>query len=1108
MSKVFRLYRGNNTILDWDGNTNPCYGSNAIGQIPDPDAKDANREITSIPSPFARIDLVKNAYAEVVKSGDLHGTTIFHKTVSDSLDIAQIFFNLPKLTDKVKVIVWDKEHDLDALLHSPSEANRRVGETLDMFFQQDAQTYHFNQMRAIYLLHYFGRYRKTQLDIIGATSPATLFFSSANDFSYLSEDIQFGQDKVFDNQYSSLGQRDDQFILFYYAYRRAYPRFASLFKEVDDYMDLVYRDELTLRQKDLVDALNENSISDYPELLVRPNRVEINGVPYRQCPATGKVRSGFEIASDIVTDVRKPLVLPIEAGTLYTDIHYVSDKWERTYKAPYQDNRAIEERSLPKANETYPYLTISDFLEDTLIRVSKQRSDDSAFFSQFSDSAEFCYLLPLKPTFFNYFTIDQLKGRLHGMKMIEVREVFEGNTEVTLRIPIQNGRTIEYRRQYIEGGEARPAENKGRLIERDFAVGLFSNLAYDDERLAFYRVSLISDFEEKDDYTLSFWKHASRVIPNSEVVRNKDRDAYNCCRTYVLENKTFDMIRVNTGDGEGVLLPSWQKKSGNDCFTFAIDLGTTNTHVEYCIGNGASMTFDMTGTDSMFKLWGHVSNIPAYMLAYDMIPQEISSQTLYHFPMRTALCEAADTNWNRSVFALADANIPFPFEKKHGYAYDRIVTNLKWSNDDESIKRVQTFIDSLFLMLRTKVLLNNGALARTKIVWFYPISMVKNRYDNFCRAWNEAYVKYFGGEESNVISMTESVAPYEHFKTTEANVNNIVTIDIGGGTTDIVVAKDDAVEAITSFHFAADSIFGDSYTSSKNSINSLVSQYESRFRSVLAANQLNELLDILEEHSRSKVSANLASFFFSLKDNHDVRSKNLSANLDFNSMLQRDEKHKIVFILFYAAIIYHLASMLKAKKREMPRHIAFSGNGSKVIRVLSTNTQTLETFTKKIFEKVYEQAYPMDGLTILQNESNPKEVTCKGGLSNPVAQPFDDTQLSKVVFRGDGTEGFFRKETYAQVNDKLIAGTVAEATRFLDFVMNLNMEFSFKRNFGIEDAALAIADRECRRDLITFTNNGLKERRKEVSDTDSVEETFFFYPITGMLTTLITNLYK
>lgn len=323
MAKVFRLYKGNNNIQDWGNSVS--YGSNAINQIEDPNAASVKKEITSIPSPFARIDLVKNAYKEVCESGDLHGDTIYHKMVSDSLDVAQIFFNLPKLSDRIQVIVWNVDQELDNLKQSASKEQKRVGETLKMFLEQDKETYNFDKMKSVYLLHYIGKYRQTQLDIIGATSPATLFFCSANDFSYLSEDIRFGRDKVFDSQLASLDQRDEQFVIFYFAFQKAYPNFARLFPEVNEYMELVYKNGLTPDQKDKVDSLTANSIIEYPELIINPNKVEINGVIYRQCPDNVKVKSGFEIRTRIASEEKLPLVLPIESGSIYTNVYYVSD---------------------------------------------------------------------------------------------------------------------------------------------------------------------------------------------------------------------------------------------------------------------------------------------------------------------------------------------------------------------------------------------------------------------------------------------------------------------------------------------------------------------------------------------------------------------------------------------------------------------------------------------------------------------------------------------------------------------------------------------------------------------------------------------------------------
>ena len=670
------------------------------------------------------------------------------------------------------------------------------------------------------------------------------------------------------------------------------------------------------------------------------------------------------------------------------------------------------------------------------------------------------------------------------------------NVKVTLRIPIQNNRVIEYTRQYIEHGEIRPAQNKGALIERNFTVGLFSNIQYEDERQAYYRAYIMSEFEDKDNYSLSFVKGITTLSVSDPVVRNDSDDRCYSYKAYILEQQTFDYIKIESDGYFGILIPIMNKKGGSDKFTFAIDFGTTNSHIEYNINDGASKPFNVTSKDTILKLWGEVNNFSKYILGYDVIPHEVGNNSLYKFPMRTALCMSADTNWNKAVYALGHTNIPFPYEKKLGYDYNRIQTDLKWSNDPENIKRIKSYIESLFMILRTKVLLNNGNLAKTKIVWFYPISMVENRYNSFSDAWTKAYEKYFGGDRLNVIPVTESVAPYEHYRNSEASVGNIVTIDIGGGTTDIVLANDGEVKNITSFHFAADSIFGDPYITNRSSasVNKLLVQYENTIKSVLKDNALGDLDGIFEQHIKSKISGNIASFIFSLKDNTMIQEKRLIDNVDFNTMLQLDTQYKIVFIMFYSAIIYHLAKIMKAKGEGMPRHIAFSGNGSKVIRILTSSDTTLEKFTKKIFEKVYGQKYHTDGLTILQNIDNPKEVTCKGGLSNPIKQDYEDIASTKIVYKSvnDGKNEFVERENYGDINDAYLNKAVAEVKSFIQFVFDLNKEFSFKNNFDSAETSLNVAQEECMRDLLTYTKNGLENKKKEVSDNDTIEESTYF----------------
>ena len=63
MSKIFRLYKeGTTTYEDWNNSPSFPYNSASRDTIEDPDGASARHEITSIPSPFARIDLIKTAF--------------------------------------------------------------------------------------------------------------------------------------------------------------------------------------------------------------------------------------------------------------------------------------------------------------------------------------------------------------------------------------------------------------------------------------------------------------------------------------------------------------------------------------------------------------------------------------------------------------------------------------------------------------------------------------------------------------------------------------------------------------------------------------------------------------------------------------------------------------------------------------------------------------------------------------------------------------------------------------------------------------------------------------------------------------------------------------
>lgn len=193
MSKIFRLFKeGAETYEDWHESNAFPYNSTHLQEINDPEGDNARNEITSIPSPFARIDIAKHAFEEVNKLG-LEGSTIYHKTVSDVLDVGEIFFNFDKLSDIVEIIPWNPSR-IQKLVSSSYKGIRFFGEALQTYMKSDKGTYNFDEQQNIYILNYKGDKALHSLDIIGATSPATMFFSSANNLSYLADEISFGTD--------------------------------------------------------------------------------------------------------------------------------------------------------------------------------------------------------------------------------------------------------------------------------------------------------------------------------------------------------------------------------------------------------------------------------------------------------------------------------------------------------------------------------------------------------------------------------------------------------------------------------------------------------------------------------------------------------------------------------------------------------------------------------------------------------------------------------------------------------------------------------------------------------------------------------------------------
>ena len=502
-----------------------------------------------------------------------------------------------------------------------------------------------------------------------------------------------------------------------------------------------------------------------------------------------------------------------------------------------------------------------------------------------------------------------------------------------------------------------------------------------------------------------------------------------------------------------------------------------------------------------------------YVFDEEFIPAYTDSE--FKFPMRSALSFGEKTNWS-NVYPFEKASPAVLYEKRFESPYNEITTDLKWADNADNKNQVKAYIESLMFLLRNKVVIGNGDLSKTKIRWFYPVAMERGRYNNFEEAWNNAYEKYFGGDKNNIVPITESVAPFEYY-VRDGNSSNLVTIDIGGGTTDIVIANGGKnADCITSFRFAANSIFGDGYSETGRVKNGIIRQFANAIKVELQKeiNENDDLFRIFQDMMENKNSSDIASFLFSIGNNKKVvdAGKNLSQNANLNKKLKEEPKsQEITFIFFYSAIIYHLAKLMNAKNFEMPDKIVFSGNGSRAISLFTNDKKLLADYTKLIFTKVYNtNQYHKNGLEIILNEHEPKEATCKGGFYVTKPESYGDIFKKKVVLHSNGTNTVIQqdadnlnnspKETdkNKSIDDDYISKTVREAETFINFVFEL-LPFFSNNGYKLNAESVNIAKETCSKKLDIYAKNGWELKKKEVSNDEVIEETLFFYPLVGML---------
>jgi len=1055
-SKVLRLHTtGQGNIKGWEksrlltpNDINTIKSVIKQGQV--------DQYSSSIPTPFARLHMMDEAFGNIANSRDFVGATVHHQLVSDCLDIFQLIYE--KYNDgNIVFEKWDKKSRLEEM-KARNGRHALLADTIEMYYPEDVK---YNQIYFIY-------YETTNLDdfkektLIGGTSPYTGYFLSPNwkrnlnkkgyEFKAANGDIHF------DDIPYSLDQRVQDFVLFmykfFYANRVAFSQnFRDYFDNLrtsNNELDILLQNEevnnaydITRLQEEyvsIVDPVNSSAFVDCNGAIfcTKSNKAPVLKIEKTSSFVVNSTHDYFKKYRDSNNQVKvlgTPLILQQGQHGGTNAIYYQNVKWNPQIPVTNPgDQLRIGERRLPGANIDYPYLTKGDFFEDTLIELP-YKVDPNKFFLGSNENGQSVpksnYLLPIKKIYFAFFSLEDLD------KQLTVTESSDANGRVltfTLKIPIGQ---LGYKMNFVQKFNS---ENIRSFRETNFNLAVFPFYKTDDEQQNKYKVGAYS---LGCSYNLKAYKFQDVINPDdviSGIPTLRSRTGTNS--QYFDINGAFDLIEIDLHTSAGLAIPIMKKINtieNINRYNFAIDFGTSNTHVAMDLGgqNGQIKSLEIKDDLQLVTLneiqenEGGVSFYDNFKTALnsfpssyglinrEFIPPRIIEGEEVSFPIRTCTVEH-QTYKQREAKLFSNMNIGFNLESDGSILIEnKYVTNIKWgiTSIDKAVRdsttdRISIFFHELLWMIKNKIILNKG-LFEISIHWMYPMSMDVNSKSAIRNAYsNECINVFFNGqkpqvkEENGKLEMKSqncSVILVEHLESTvpffmiedKYPGSNVLNIDIGGGTTDLFYfTPADKHNYASSFRFAGNDLWGDGPIlngAKKNGFLSIKNREILEEKTVVNGSDKSDVLHAIYNSLYGNTfmgSDDVISFLFR---NDDF--------FDFTNSIRLNHKLWLIPFIHLNAIIYHTSKVLKDKNLEMPTVISFTGKGSSYINIMTNDFAAKETLLKELFKFYFEvDELPFNFQISLSD--NPKQITAEGALKKKYSKENVEGNIEMLIHHG------------------------------------------------------------------------------------------------------------
>lgn len=776
-------------------------------------------------------------------------------------------------------------------------------------------------------------------------------------------------------------------------------------------------------------------------------------------------------------------------------------------------------------------LDVNKFFADSIIKLPYRISADNFYSPEVEgkDDRTYDYLLPLTDDALSIIDTEnftcKLKEKALGSK-VEIKLIHSGK---------------EYTKVYDSSSSN--TEGIGKIV--DFAhpynvnmeIGLFPNVkSKNAEDNNYYKLMIaIADHNSHKQFNINevdctfFAKEIDK--PGNSVIELADSDTYNSgvrvpvvrteqndenkCGTkfYEVFNSEISAIALHLNiEGKthtGVIIPKFhQNQHAIKEYTYAIDFGTSNTYIskrqkgsnyepEQLKMNSTMMSYlhevKNSKQKNLIDLW---EDIPfedsADYFQTEFVPPFIDGQR-YKFPLRTAMVKTKRALQEPSLFD--NHNIAFSYEKKKLVGDHEVVTDIKW---DESTTEARLFIRELLMIVKNDVLLSDGILSQTEIIWFYPLSLTPKLKEKFDQIWKQE-TELILGKSVQVRCYTESEAPYYYYaeKDVFESIDSVAVVDIGGGSTDMVYFIDGKPQLANSVHFGCDILWGNGYNKMSNARdNGIYQRYVDKI-SFGTDENLHELNSDMTKPGSYASTRDIINFWISNSDKTKLGDDN------FTSLLRQEGKP--LFLYHYASIIYYMARLFKTQNLECPNAITFSGNGSRYIdNFISSDIETLTNLTMIILSDVFGDDTKRVQLILRECR---KESTCYGGLYREQSLP----SPKAVIFNGVDNKEY---EMVADITKDFQDGSLRDnLINEIDHLGELYMEMLRKlvRNDELDNIKTAAIEEEIKKGNASALDKNFKEEIRDRLDPNiKFKDSLFFIPVVDKVKdlTMIDNYIK